>query len=127
MLGVIAPLTRLPPGSSFSPAGRVVVVSMLALRSPGPVAFAAQPQAADTARGSCDRLDELTAPLGRRRPVRWIRIEGRVDPPIDLPGFSGGLAIALAQPRLEASVGFAEPIVGADVAGADSRGGAPRL
>jgi hypothetical protein len=31
--------------------------------------------------------------------------------------------VPLAQPRLEAAVGFAEPIVGADVAGADC--GAP--
>ena len=63
--------------------------------------------AADISR---DRLDELTAPLGRRRPARRIGIDGRIDPPVDLPGRSGGLAVPRAQPRFEAAVGFAEPI-----------------
>ena len=63
--------------------------------------------AADISR---DRLDELTAPLGRRRPARRIGIDGRIDPPVDLPGRSGGLAVPRAQSRFEAAVGFAEPI-----------------
>ena len=59
---------------------------------------------------SRNRLDELTAPLGTRRPARRIGIECRVDPPVDLPGRSGGLTLLLAQPPFEAAVGFAEPI-----------------
>jgi SnoaL-like domain len=41
------------------------------------------------------------------RPAPRIGIEGRVDPPVDLPGRSGGLAVPLAQPRFEAAVGLA--------------------